>query len=111
MSQSIVFVTQIPARLEGGGWVPIMDISPAADFGEVKVMLPSGLNFHAAAPVVQQLREHLREFRSDKDFLLPLGDPLVMAAAAAVIARRLPNFRMLKWDRFTRSYHPYVVQL
>lgn len=108
---SRVYVTQIPARLEGGNWVPIMDISPAGEFGELKIMLPSGMNFHAAAPAVQQLREQLREFRGDKDYLLPLGDPLIMAAAAALIARREPMFRMLKWDRYTRLYHAYEVKV
>lgn len=106
-----VFVTQIPARLEHGSWVPIMDISPAGEYGELKIMLPSGMNFHAAAPAVQQLREQLRDFRGDRDYLLPLGDPLIMAAAAALIARREPMFRMLKWDRFTRTYHSYEVKV
>lgn len=111
MEDSVVFVTQIPARLEAGSWVPTVDLSPAGEFGEVRVMLPSGMNFHAAAPAVQQLREALRDFRGDRDYFLPLGDPLVMAAAAAIIARREGFFRMLKWDRFTRSYHSYEVKL
>lgn len=74
-------------------------------------MLPSGMNFHAAAPAVAQLREQLRDFKGDRDYFLPLGDPLVMAAAAAIIATREPSFRMLKWDRFTRRYLSYEVKL
>jgi hypothetical protein len=108
---SKVYVTQIPARLEQGRWAPIVDISPAAAYGELKVMLPSGLNFHAPAPVIQQLKLELREFDGERDYLLPLGDPLIMAAAAALIARHSRSFRMLKWDRYSRKYHTYEIEL
>lgn len=107
----MVYVTQIPARLEGRKWVPIIDISPAAQFGEIKVCLPSGMNFHAPVPVVRQLREELREFNGESDYFLPLGDPLVMAVAAAMIGRREGKFRMLKWDRVMKHYLVYEVEL
>lgn len=111
LEKSKVYITQIPARLEASRWIPIVDVSPAKEYGELKVMLPAGINFHAAAPVIQQLRDELRDFRGDEDYLLPIGDPLVMAAAAALIARREPSFKMLKWDRYSRKYLCYKVEL
>lgn len=109
--EAIVYVTQIPARLEGGMWTPTIDLTPASEHGQVKVLLPSGLNFHAAHPVITQLREGMADYNPHNDFLLPLGDPLVMAAAAALLGRAHGRFTMLKWDRFTRTYHPYEVVL
>lgn len=117
----VVFVTQMPSRRstpedQGRGvlqgvWVPTVDLSPATEFGEIRVMLPPGMNFHASVPVIQQLREALLDFRADIDYFLPMGDPLVMAAGAAIIARRESSFKMLKWDRFTKCYHCYEVKL
>lgn len=106
-----VYVTQIPARMVGRAWVPTVDISPASQFGEIKVCLPSGLNFHAPVPVIRQLRDELHEFNGQEDYFLPLGDPLVMAVAAAMIGRREAKFRMLKWDRNMRHYLVYDVDL
>lgn len=111
MDNPKVYVTQIPARLEGGAWVPTVDISPAAEHGDVKILLPSGMNFHASSSVVKQLREGLRPFRDDVDFLLPLGDPLVMVLASALLGKRWGSFQMLKWDRFTRTYAPILVDV
>jgi hypothetical protein len=74
-------------------------------------MLPSGLNFHAAEPVLDQLRVALADFNPTQDYLLPIGDPLVMVVAAAIVARRNRFFKLLKWDRFTRSYLEQTVEL
>lgn len=106
-----VYVTQIPHRKEDGKWIHTVDVSPALEHGELKVLLPPGMNFYAAAPVVQQMRADLREFDPEVDALLPMGDPLVMAAAAALLGRRLERFTMLKWDRITRTYLKFNVEL
>ena len=87
-----------------------MDLSPAKEFGDLIVMLPSGMNFHASAQVLAKLKEHLEDFGPD-DYFLPLGDPLVMAAASAVLGAQVPSFKMLKWDRRNSCYRSYDVDL
>lgn len=107
-----VYVTQVPSRIDKDRkWIPTVDLAPAATYGELKILLPSGMNFHAAAPAVEQMRADLRAFRPTEDYFLPLGDPLVMAAAAAILGRTQSHFKMLKWDRRAHCYHEYTVEL
>lgn len=112
---STVFITQIPSRIEqritGPVWAPIVDVSPAKLFGDLCIMLPSGMNYSDAALVVRQLREPLKTFDPDKDFLLAVGDPVVIAVASAMVGYDHEYFWLLKWDRQQRRYIPYEVKL
>ena len=105
-----VFVTQIPARLEAGVWMPTLDVSPAKEWGEVVVLLPSGQNFHAVTDAVTGALDRLAtEFDEQVDFYLPMGDTMVMIAGAACLGQCCSRFNMLKRDRHTRSYHSYNI--
>src|SRR3990172_2346102 len=100
-----VFVTQEPARKVGGRWEPTINLAPAAAWGEVRVMLRPGTSFFAREPVLAPLRDALREFGAS-DYLLPLGDPLIMATAAILAYERVrpARLRLLKWDRMMGEY-------
>jgi hypothetical protein len=108
---SIVYVTQIPSRIENSAWIPTVDVSPAKIFGHLDVMLPSGMNYSDASSVVDQLRGKLKNFDPDSDYLLSLGDPVVVSVASALIGYEHDYFRLLKWDRQQRRYIPYEVKL
>jgi hypothetical protein len=97
--------------MENGAWIPTIDVSPASQLGELKVLLPSGFNYPTADEVVPQLKNALRDFDPDNDYLLSVGDPLVIAAASALIAYEHDYFRLLKWDRQQRRYIPIMVKL
>lgn len=105
-----VFVTQLPSRLEEGAWVPSVDVTPAKEHGDLVFLLPPGMNQPTAETVVPQLQAKLTDF-SAEDFLLPMGDPVVMAAAAAILGAQISGFKMLKWDRHTKRYNVYRVDL
>ena len=107
MKESKIFVTQLPARRENNQWVPIVDITPAKEFGDIVVMLPSGINYPDTNSVKEQLIPQLEEF-GEEDFLLPLGDPLVMTVATALVARK-GFFKILRWDRQSRRYFSFEV--
>lgn len=106
----MVYVTQIPARRQGAAWVPTIDLTPAREFGEVTVIIPSGLNH----PDMRQLRDLLRRalttFKPSEDFLLPLGDPAVQAFACAILGAEFGRFQLLRWDREQRRYFDYEIQ-
>lgn len=103
-----VFVTQLPSRIEDGAWVPSVDISPAKEFGDLVFVLPPGLNHPTAETIMPQLHSKLFTF-TPEDYLLPMGDPVVMAAAAAWLGSRMEAFKMLKWDRITRRYNVFTI--
>jgi len=101
-----VFVTQdVMVRNNEGDLERKFDFSAAeAEYGEVRVLIPHGQSLVSTVPVVRQLNEQLRGFTED-DFLLPLGDPSIMAAAAAIAARNTNGkLKVLKWDRRQGRY-------
>ena len=106
-----VFVTQVPSRrdAQSGLWVPTVNIAPAQQFGEVVTLLPPGAQFFAAAETTRLIKSRLHEldYRAG-DYLLPLGNPVIMAVASAVAARRSNGcLNVLMWDRQTSCYVPY----
>lgn len=109
-----VFVTQIPNRRdrESGAWVPVFDISPAADFGEINVLMPSTTSIYETTKLVGHLREKLGAYNYDRgDFIVMAGDPAVIAVAASVLATKTPRYRILKWEREQSIYIPVEVEL
>lgn len=104
-----VLVTQLPSRREGDAWVPTVDITPASKHGEVEILLPMGMNFPSAEMIKEQLYPKLIAFDRSRDILLPMGDPIVMAVACAILGSHLGGFEMLKWDRHDRAYSVFSI--
>lgn len=80
------------------------DLTPAMEYGQIEVLLAHSQSLLAPVPTVRKLREKLRNF-SDDDYLLPVGDPVLMSTVA-MIAGNMNNGRVkfLKWDRIQRKY-------
>ena len=103
---SRVFVTQeVMVRESDGELRRKFNLEPAeTKYGPVRVLVPHGQSLVSSVPVVRQLNEQLRDFTAD-DYLLPLGDPAIMAAAAAIAARNTNGqLNVLKWDRRQGEY-------
>lgn len=78
---------------------------PAAEYGDLKVLLPPGQIMLATAPTVSQLRAKLKDF-DDNDFLLAMGDPIAIGLAVAIAANNNGGrIKMLKWDRREHRYY------
>lgn len=105
MSHPIVFVTQdVMVRAHNGELQRKFDLTSAEKFGPLRTLIPHGQSLVSTVPVVRQLNEQLRDFRPT-DFLLPLGDPAIMSAAAAIAARNTNGrLNILKWDRRAGGY-------
>lgn len=106
-----VFVVQQPAKLDRGEWKPIFDIRPARMFGKLTfvTLRPGNVYLDTLPTVMAHVRSVLKDF-NDSDFILPTGEPLLIAVAAAVAAQANGGrLKLLKWDRRARSYQ--VVQI
>lgn len=105
MSHPIVFVTQeVMVRMPNGELQRKFDLTSAESYGPVRVLIPHGQSLVSTVPVVRQLNDQLRDFRPT-DFLLPIGDPAIMAAASAIAARNTNGrLNILKWDRRAGGY-------
>lgn len=106
-----VFVTQVPSRKDAATqmWIPTVNIAPAEQFGEVVTILPPGSQFFAASETTRLIKQRLHELDYQQgDYLLPMGNPVIMAVAAAVAARRSNGcLNVLVWDKHSSSYVPY----
>ena len=91
---------------------PHKNILPAAQFGEIKVLLPPGTQItFSAGQVTSKLMVDLSNFNDD-DYLLLIGDPAAIGIAAAIASRwNNGKVKMLKWDRQEKTYYPISINL
>lgn len=96
-----VFVIHEPLRRDRatGEMYPMHDLSPAAEFGDIRVVLPSAnrpaLDPEASLPLI---REAMADFAPD-DYLVLVGDINLVCWAAALAARATDGaIRLLRWD-------------
>lgn len=88
-----------------GSLVPRFDMTPAAEYGDIKLLLDSGAPVGiAAGPLIRSFKERLREYTGD-DYILPTGDPMAMGLAIAIAASYNGGVvNVLRWDRKQRKY-------
>ncbi len=104
-----VFITQIPQRRDKDtdAFVPVVNVSPASEHGELVVMMPPNVSFFATDDLKNQLFEHLKDYDYEAgDAIVALGDPSIMAVAFALLGRWHERFIILKWDRNIGRYLP-----
>jgi len=101
-----VYAPSIPSKFDPGSglWIPTVELSQANKFGEVVVMLPPNAVRAGLAPCVAAMKEKLQAYSAD-DYLIGVGDPSMIAAAACIAVRKSGGLlRMLKWDRMSKDY-------
>lgn len=95
-----------------GQFVPVFDITPAAEYGEIELLIDSSVHIGIAMkPVAEKLRVKLRDF-CDDDFILPTGDPAAIGIAIAIAAKYNDGrVNLLRWDRKMRGYIKLAVAI
>lgn len=64
------------------------------------------------ARLIGHLRHKLRDFDSDRDFLIYCGSPYVWAMACAILASRaVRKFKFLRWDSQYAEYIPLTINI
>lgn len=108
-----VFVIQRPARRDPvtQDWVDKYDISAAEVHGELVELLPRGNIPRDLRGTISRLRSSLLDY-TERDHILAIGDPVAIAAAV-MVASSITNgvVSILKWDRRSQSYLPYLVKI
>ena len=101
-----VYIVQEPQRRNRttGDMEPSFDLTPAAAYGDLNIMLQPGNVMLSPQPMVAKLRHELRNY-TEEDRLLAIGDPVAYSTAVAVASRfNNGRFSLLKWDREARAY-------
>lgn len=99
-----VYVTQEPRDN--------INISSAKKYGEIKVLTTrSNVINYDQDSVVLQIEEGLLDY-NEEDYILCLGDPIIIGIASAVAAINNDNYlNLLKWDRQEQKYIPFTINL
>lgn len=115
MSQSRVFVVHQPTGRDKatGAIKPTMDLSPAAEWGQLRFVLREWENpfsdFDATAAEVRRVLEG--EGFGPADWLLLVGNPCLIGLVAAEAYAQTGWLRCLQWDRTAHRYLPVETQL
>lgn len=111
---SRVFVPYEPLRRdpETGKLRPLLDLSPAAQFGELVFMLPPAIkpavDPEASLPAI---RRHMSTY-SEGDCILMAGDMMLVAWATALAAMTSGgSVTLLKWDNRASAYRTVPAKL
>lgn len=106
-----VYVVCEPISLVAGIARPTVDLTPAAEFGDMEVLLPHSQSLLAPVPTIRVLKEKLRNF-TDEDYILPVGDPVLMSTVSMVAAAQNGGrVKFLKWDKPMRRYFSILVDI
>jgi hypothetical protein len=110
-----VFAVHQPTGRDGatGAIRPTMDLSPATEWGELRFILREFENpFTNIDATLAEVRRVLTDegFCSD-DWLLLVGNPVLIAVVATVAAELTGSLRVLQWNRSAHGYAPVELQL
>jgi len=96
---SKVFVVQKQQRWDGakGELVPKFDLKPAEQYGELVFLLSPTANPWNAARMIAELRTKLATFTAE-DYLLLIGNPVLMGLTVALAAERTGRLQLLQWS-------------
>ncbi len=99
------FVYDGDSRLENPNYgAPLHDLTPAAVYGDLEVVVTAQRVGIALQPQVAKIRQKLRNF-SDDDYLLLVGDPVLIGICTAVASEfNRGRVSALRWDRRAREY-------
>lgn len=108
-----VFVVQQPSYFDRDirKFVAKYDLSPATSHGQLVYMLGPGNIFKdRMIQAIRQLETVLATY-TESDFLLAVGDPVAIAAAALIAGQRTGGkINILKWDRIAAAYESFAVR-
>lgn len=114
MSTGRVFVVQRPAYFDRvrRGWVNKYDLTPAAEHGELKFLLPPGNIYRDKLEgALMHLGQALEDYGPD-DHILAIGDPVAIAAAVMVASAKTGGrISLLKFNKRTTSYEAFEVNV
>jgi len=112
MNTAKVFVVQRQKKIDvaNGALVDKFDVGPAERFGELVYLLgPSAKPWTAS--VIPELREALRGYDGERDWLIGIGSPILIGCAVAFAAHYgQGKVRFLQWNGRDRDYTPILVE-
>lgn len=106
-----VYIPSVPTRYDpaSSSRISAVDLNPATKFGELDILVPldGTRDIHEEIGII---RDGLSEIKRG-DFIVAVGDPILIAAAIAYACDMLGEVRVLRWDRISKRYSVLEVVL
>lgn len=83
---------------------------PAEKYGELKSVIEGHVSPLAVKRSFARMQDEMRGITKD-DWIIPSGNPALMALAGFIMANRTGMIRMLVWDGQTSQYVPSEVRV
>lgn len=90
--------------------VPKFDLSPAEKFGEFRFCLSPNVSPFNTRVVLEELRENLQHITPD-DYLLPVGNPVLIGLTTLVVGEFVNTINFLQWSGAKGGYVPIRADL
>jgi hypothetical protein len=113
MSKPIVYVIYEPMKFDAAShtvkrWA---DLSPAAEFGDLKFILPAGQVPMDLSGLLPKLKDAFKDFRST-DYLMAIGNPALLAWGAALASKAAQGkLQVLVWQTSAKRYQAVAADL
>lgn len=102
-----IFLPSVPTRYDpiSNSRVSTIDLKPALKFGELVTLVDpqSGFRDDQIHDAIIELQENLAGFKP-YDYLLCVGDPILIAAAITYASDLSPTLKVLRWEKSRREY-------
>lgn len=85
-----------------GDKVPF-DLSPAEEYGQLVPLLGPRATPYNTEAIIQELRLGLRDY-TENDYLLLVGNPVLIGIASAICASKAHTVQFLQWSGRERRY-------
>lgn len=91
------------------------DFSEAERFGDLEFVTHSDIHNPKGSPhnaeLLRQIREKIKAYDPDEDFILPVGSPYVQGCVFMALGLRgIREVRVLRWSNRDRLYIPVHLQ-
>lgn len=87
------------------------DLTPAEVFGEIKELLSPNAKPFTPGPIISELYTNLEKF-NDSDYIICIGNPILIAVAAAIAADvNEGRMKLLQWNQTHEKYIPVDINL
>lgn len=87
------------------------NLTSAKEFGDIEVIfqLSDQVYYSDSQPFIDKCEDVLEEFDPEKDYILLLGDPVLISVVGSVLSQRVFGYNVLKWDRQSSTYVPVYI--
>jgi hypothetical protein len=85
------------------------DFTPAQEFGKLKAITKGSVHIFAPSRLAVEVREKMKDFNAEKDFLLFCGSTVINVLAVLEALRKAPYVKVLIYGTRDGKYVPITI--